>query len=176
MAHQRLAPRLATRVRAQLAIKRGDLHLERIDDRDRDRDLLARRGRQPPRRKPLASLDGHQAAALRTAMVIQRCLDPLLPFAALLRQHVAQPQPLTQIEDPRRRDPGLGQAPDHQQLPQMPGVGAIALGALLWAPQPGGLRRLSQMRHRTDPVKLLDREPPARRRLQRHLEPLAVER
>jgi len=37
--HQRPASRLAARVRAQLLVQRSDLGLERVDDRERDRDL-----------------------------------------------------------------------------------------------------------------------------------------
>ena len=108
-------------------------------------------------------------------MVIERRLDPLLPLAALLRERVAQPDPGAKVKDVIGRDPRLRQPLDHQQLPQMPSVGAITLGALLRAPQLGGLRRLGQMHLGTDPAQLLDHEPPARRRLQRDLELLAAE-
>jgi hypothetical protein len=63
---------------------------------------------------------------------------------------------------------------DHQQLPQMPGISAIALRALLRTPQPSSLRRLGQMHTRTDPAQLLDHEPRAGRRLQCDLELPAV--
>jgi hypothetical protein len=40
--HQRAAPRLAARVGAQLRVDRRKLDVERVDHRQRDRDLLAR--------------------------------------------------------------------------------------------------------------------------------------
>ena len=60
--HQRLAPGLAARVGAQLLVERRDLHLERVDHRQRDRDLLARRVRQRLRGEPLAPVADHQLA------------------------------------------------------------------------------------------------------------------
>ena len=73
------------------------------------------------------------------------------------------------------RDPQLRQPLNHQQLPQMPGIRAITLRALLRAPEPSGLRRLGQVHVGSDPAELLDHEPPAGRRLQRDLELLAAE-
>ena len=108
-------------------------------------------------------------------MVIEHRLDPLLPLAALLREGVAQPDAGAEIEDVIGRDPRLREPAGHQQLPQMPGVRPVALGALLAPPQRRGLRRLGQVHPRPDRVKLLDDEPPARRRFQRHLELLASE-
>jgi hypothetical protein len=52
------------------------------------------------------------------------------PLAALIDKAVAQPDPGAQVEQVIRRDVGLRQPPGHQQLPQMPRVSAIALGAL----------------------------------------------
>jgi hypothetical protein len=52
----------------------------------------------------------------------------------------------------------------------MPGIGPVGLGALLLAFERARLRRLGQMHISADPLELLDHEPPARRRLQRHLE------
>jgi hypothetical protein len=175
VAHQRLAPGLAPRVRPQLPVQRRDLRLERVDHRQRHRDLLARGLRQRLRLKPRAPVADQQRTPLRAAVVIQRRLDPLLPLRALLRQRVAQPDPGAQIEDVIGRDPRLRQPRDHQQLAQMPGVGAIVLRALLRPPQPRGLRRLRQMNHRADAAQLLDHEPPAGRRLQRHLKLAATE-
>jgi hypothetical protein len=57
----------------------------------------------------------------------------------------------------------------------MPGVGPVGLRALLLALQRGSLRRLGQVHLGADPVELLDHEPPARRRLQRHLETIVDE-
>src|SRR5688572_8279842 len=75
-ANQRPAAPLATRIRAQLLVERGDLHVERVDHGQRDRDLLAR-ARQPP--PPLAR---HQIPPLREPVVIEHRLDPLLPLAS----------------------------------------------------------------------------------------------
>src|SRR4051812_14702417 len=57
----------------------------------------------------------------------------------------------------------------------MPRVRPVALGALLRSPQPARLRRLCQMRPGADRAQLLDHEPPAGRRLQRHLKLAADE-
>src|ERR1035441_268864 len=73
------------------------------------------------------------------------------------------------------RDPRLRQPPDHQQLPQMLRVSAVALRTLLVAAQRARLRRLSQMHTRVDATQLLNDEMPASRRLERHLELLASE-
>src|SRR5215213_5505265 len=68
-----------------------------------------------------------------------------------------------------RRDPRLRQPRDHQQLAQMPGVRAVALGALLIPAPRRGLGRLGQVNASADRTQLLDDKPPARRRLQRDL-------
>ena len=170
VSHERLAPGLPARVRAQLPVQRRQLPVERVDHRQRDRNRLARRGRQRLSGEPLATVAGHQLTALRAPVVIQGRLDPLLPLAALLRQRVPQPDPRAEIEDVIRRDPRLRQPLDHQQLPQMPGVRTITLRPLLRPAQASRLRRLGQMHQGTDPPQLLDHEPPAGRRLERHLQ------
>src|SRR3954452_461118 len=71
-------------------------------------------------------------------------------------------------------DPRLGQPADHQQLAQVPGVRAVALGALFGPPPGRGLGGLGEMHPRADPPQLLDHEPPARRGLQRHLKLLVA--
>jgi hypothetical protein len=142
---------------------------------NRDRDLLARARRQRLSAKPALPLARHEIPSLRAPVVVEHRLDALLPFAALLRERVTQPDPRAQIKDVIRRDPRLRQPRDHQQLAQMPGVRAIVLGALLVPPPRGRLRRLSQMHHGAHPAQLLDHEPPARRRLQRDLELLVAE-
>jgi len=113
--------------------------------------------------------------ALREAVVVEDGLDALLPLAALIDERMAQADPGAQIEQVVGRNPGLGQAPDHPQLAQMPGVGAVSLGALLVAAPRRGLRWLGEMDVGTDRAQLLDDEPPARRRLQGDLEALAGE-
>src|SRR6188472_3019358 len=80
-----------------------------------------------------------------------------------------------QIEKMRRRNPRLRQPPDHDQLSQVTGVGAIGLGALLVAAQETGLRRLGEVHVRADRLELFDDESPAGRRLQRDPKPLAGE-
>jgi hypothetical protein len=57
----------------------------------------------------------------------------------------------------------------------MPSISPVSLRALLVALQRLGLRRLGQMHLAADTLQLLDHEPPARRRLQRDLQALALE-
>jgi hypothetical protein len=106
---------------------------------------------------------------------VEHRLDALLPLPALIDQRVTQPHPGAQIEQVVGRDPRLGQTPDHQQLTQMPSVGAIGLGPPLGPAEHRSLGRLGEMHVSSDRAQLLDDEPPARRRLQRHLEPPAGE-
>src|SRR5438046_4696470 len=87
---------------------------------------------------------------------------------------MAQPDLGAQIEQVVGRDPRLGQPADHQ-LTQMPGVGAIGLGALLRPAAGRGLGRLGEVDVGADRAQLLDDELPTGRRLQRHLELLAGE-
>jgi len=172
--HQRLAASLAARIGAQLLVDRSDLGLERVDHRERDRDLFTRGLRQRLSRKPLAPVADHQRAPRRAAVVIEHGLDPLLPLAALVRKRVPRTDPRAQIEDVLGRDPRLWQPVDHQQLSQMPGVRAVGLRPLLAALPGAGLRGLGQMHLRGDLAELLDHEPPPCRRLQRNLELLVV--
>src|SRR3954451_2054789 len=58
---------------------------------------------------------------------------------------MAQPDAGAQVEQVRGRDPRFRQPADHQQLAQMPGVGAIALRALLGPAPRRGLGRLGEM-------------------------------
>jgi len=108
-------------------------------------------------------------------VVIQNGLHPLLPLPALVDQRVPEPDPGAEIEDVIRRDPALRQSRGHQQLPQMPRVRPVVLRALLVPTQRARLRRLREMHPGANPPQLLDHEPPARRRLQRHLELPATE-
>jgi hypothetical protein len=91
LTHQRLAARLATRIRAQLAVQRRELNVKRVDHPQRDRDLLARSDRQRLRGQPPQPLLGHQVAPLHRAVVIEHRLDPLLPLATLMRERVPHP-------------------------------------------------------------------------------------
>jgi hypothetical protein len=68
MAHQRSPARLA-RIRPQLSIQRPELRVERVDHRKRQRDLLARTGRQRLAGKPALPLARHQVASLQAAVV-----------------------------------------------------------------------------------------------------------
>jgi hypothetical protein len=96
--HQRAAARLAAPVGAQLARERLGLGVQRVDDRERDRDLLARRRRQVELVKPLPLFHGEQITSLRNAVVIEHGLDALLPLAALVDERVAQAHAGAQIE------------------------------------------------------------------------------
>ena len=156
-------------------VQRSQLDVERVDHRQRDRDLLARGGGQRLRRQPRPPVERQQLAALRAAVVIQHRLDALLPLAALMRQRVTQPDLSAEIEQMIGRDPGLRQPSDRQQLANVPRVSAIALSALLVPSTSGGLGRLGQMHHRADLPQLIGDKPPAGRRLQRDLELLAAE-
>ncbi len=55
--------------------------------------------------EPFATVTDHQLAALRSAVVVEDRLDPLLPLCALLAERVAQPDTRAQVEDVLRRDP-----------------------------------------------------------------------
>jgi hypothetical protein len=52
-------------------VQRRQLDVERVDQRHRDVDLLARRRRQIQRRQPLALLGAHQATTARHTVVIE---------------------------------------------------------------------------------------------------------
>jgi hypothetical protein len=69
--HQRPAADLPARVGAQLAIQRSDLHVERVDHRHRNGDLLARGVGQRHVHEPLAAVGGHQPPALGHAVVVE---------------------------------------------------------------------------------------------------------
>jgi hypothetical protein len=85
-----------------------------------------------------------QIAPLRQPVVVEHRLDALLPLPTLIAQRVTQPHPRAQVQDVIGWDPRLRQPREHQQLAQMPGVRAIALGALLVAAPSTGLRGLGQ--------------------------------
>jgi hypothetical protein len=95
---QRLAARLVACPGAQLAVKRGDLNGDRVDHLERDHDLLTRRPRQRLSLKPVAAVALHQPAPLRTAVVVEHRLDPLLPLGVLLDQRMAEPHPSAEIK------------------------------------------------------------------------------
>ena len=156
-------------------IERDQLEVERVDHAQRDRELLARGRRERQAGEPLAVLGAQQVALLRAPVVIEHRVDPLLPLGPLMGEQMPRPDPGAEIEDVRGRDPRLRQPADQQQLPQMPGISPVGLRALLLALQRGRLRRLGQVHLGADPLQFLDHEPPARRRLQRDLEPLALE-
>jgi hypothetical protein len=100
-------------------------------------------------------------------------VDPLLPLGPLAGEQMPGPDPGTQVEDVRGRDPRLRQPADQQQLPQMPGIGPVGLRALVLALQRGRFGRLGQVHLSADTLELLDHEPPARCGLQSHLHALA---
>jgi hypothetical protein len=109
------------------------------------------------------------------AVVKQLRVDSLQPGGALLDQRAAQAHQRAQLEDLLGRDPRLRHAPLLEQLAQMLRVGAVGLGPALGAAQDLGLRRLGQVHLGPDGLQLLHHEAPTRRRLERGLEPLAVE-
>jgi hypothetical protein len=114
-----------------------------------------------------------QLAAVRQPVVVEHRTDALLPLAALIDQRVTQPDLRTQVKQVIGRNPRLRQPPDHQQLPQMLRISPVTLRPLLLPAQRARLRRLSQMHLGAHATQLLNDEPPARRRLERHLELLA---
>ena len=146
MDHQRLAPRLAAGVAAQLAVKRREPQVDRVDHRQRDSDLLPSRGWQRQLADPGAVLAREQVGSLRHPVVIEHSLHPLLPLAAIVDERMTEPDPRAQIKDVVGPDPRLRQPACLKQLAQMPGVRPIVLGALLVPAQRAGLRRLGQMR------------------------------
>ncbi len=102
--------------------------------------------------------------------MVEDRLDALLPLAALIDERVTQTDAGAQVEQVLGRDPGLRQPPDHQQLAQVPGVGAVGLGALLVAAPRRGLGRFGEMDRGAGGTELLGHEAPAGRRLQRYLQ------
>ena len=85
---QRLAADLSAGVVPQLSLHGGDLPLEHVDHRERDRDLLTRGRGQRLGVQPVAPVTHHQLPSMRTPVVIEHRLDPLLPLAVLLNQRV----------------------------------------------------------------------------------------
>src|SRR5215213_10869302 len=67
--HQRAATGLATRVATQLVRDAGRLTVERVDHRQRDRDLFAGRIGQRETLKPVAVRGGQQPGLLRVTVV-----------------------------------------------------------------------------------------------------------
>jgi hypothetical protein len=102
VAHQRPAAGLAPGIGAKVRIQRRQLGFVRVDQGERDRDLLARCWRQLKRREPGACLGAEQPGARRGTVVIERRLDALLPLATLVDERVAQPDPGTQLEPSTR--------------------------------------------------------------------------
>jgi hypothetical protein len=78
------------------------------------------------------------------------------------------------VKQVRRRDPGLRESADQQQLPKMPGVSPVSLRSPLLALQAARFRRLGQMSVSTNPLPLLDHEPPTGCCFQRNLEIAAI--
>jgi hypothetical protein len=138
--------------------------------------VIVRGRRQLHAHEPGARLRAEQPAARRDAVVVEHGLDALLPLAALIDERVAQSDTGAQVEQVLGRDPRFRQPTDHQQLAQMARVGAVALGPLLGPAARRGLGRLGQMNLGADRPELLNDEPPARRRLQSHLDLLAAKR
>jgi hypothetical protein len=176
VAHQRPAAGLAAPVGTQLARQRRGLGVERVDDAQRDRDLLARRRWQFQALQPPALAGREQVASPRDAMVREHGLDALLPLAALVDERVTQTHAGAEIKHVLGRNPRLRQPSDHQQLPHVAGVGAIGLGPLLAAAQGACLGGLGEANVGADRPQFFHDESPAGCRLQRDLEVLAGKR
>src|ERR1019366_4146110 len=115
-----------------------------------------------------------QLTAVGQPVVVEHGPHSLLPLPALVDKRVTQPHLRAQIKQMIGRHPRLRQPTDHQQLPQMLRVRAVALGPLLVPAQRTRRRRLPKMHPSVDATQL-NNEPPARRRLKRDLELLARE-
>jgi len=72
-------------------------------------------------------------------------VDPLQPGRVLAAQVVIQLQQRPALQDAGGRDPAFGQPALSQQLPQVPGIGPVGLGAPLAAPRRGSIGRLGQV-------------------------------
>jgi hypothetical protein len=81
---QRPAAGLFARIPAEIAVERDQLRIDRVDDLQRDLDLLARRRGQLQAGEPLTVLDAEHVAPLRAAVVIQNRMHPLLPLGSLV--------------------------------------------------------------------------------------------
>jgi hypothetical protein len=90
---------------AQLFVERDESGLDRVDERERGRDLRAAGRRQLQLGQPAAVRGAEQQAARRDAVVIEHRLHALLPLAALIDQGVPQPHPGAQLEQVLWRDP-----------------------------------------------------------------------
>jgi hypothetical protein len=104
---------------------------------------VRRRGR--PHRGKAARAAQRALTQGRGALVEEDRVDPLQPGGVLAAQVVICLQQRPALQDPCGRDPAFGQPALGQQLPQVPGVGPVGLGAPLAAPGRGGIGRLGQM-------------------------------
>jgi hypothetical protein len=145
VAHQGAAAGLTLGIVAQPGVERDELRLDRIDERERGGDLLARVAGQLQLGEPLARFDAEQPCPGRDAVVIEHRLHPLLPLATLVDERVPQPHPGAELEQVLGRDPGLRQPARGQQLAKMLRVSAVGFGAPLGSAQRGGLSRLGQV-------------------------------
>jgi hypothetical protein len=142
--------------------------IDPVDHPQRQRDQLSPRGRKLDLRERLSTAARAWAQSGRHALVERLRLQPLLPAGALVDQCLAQPHGHAQLQDLRRRDPGLRQLP-HRKQPQQVAISAVGLRPPL-APALGcRLRRIGEMSAMPRPLDLLDDESPARRRLERKL-------
>jgi hypothetical protein len=103
----------------------------------------------------------------RGALVEEDRVDALQPGRVLAAQVVIQLQQRPALQDAGRRDPAFGQPALGQQLPQVPGVGPVGLGAPLAAPGGGRIGRLGQVHRDPGRGQLPGDVPPAGASLRR---------
>jgi hypothetical protein len=96
----------------------------------------------------------------RGALVEEERVDPLHPGGVLTAQVVVGLQQRPGLQDPRGRDPALGQPVLGQQPAQVPGVGPVGLGVPLAAAGVRGVGRLGQVRGAPGRGHLLGDVPP----------------
>ena len=151
---------------AQVALDRGQLDLEHVDDLQRDPESLGRVDGQIQGGEELAAGEGAQIIrGAGDAVVIEGRADPLDPAGALGQQRVAQPGARAPLPHVLGRAPRFRQPPLAQQLAQPLGIRAVGLGAALAAAQRAGLHRLGQMRHRAGALQGAADKQPTRARL-----------
>ena len=108
---QRPAAGLAGGEGAQLPVERDDLQVEHVDHPQRDRDELASGRRELDMGERLPAGARARVQSGWDALVKQLRAQPQLPGAALVDERLARPHPGAQLQDVRRRDPGLRQLP-----------------------------------------------------------------
>src|SRR5918994_5150266 len=160
---------------AQLPIKWHQLVIEHVDHPQRERDELASGRGELDAGERLPAGARARVEPGRDALMEELRGQPLLPGGALVDERLARPHPRPQLEDVRRRDPGLRQLPRQQQLQLQVTVGPVGLRPSLAPPLGRRLRRVGEMRDVPGPRDLLRDEPPPGRPLERKLRFASVE-